>query len=133
MPDTAKRPTLNTYIHNLDKRTTVLETRLDHVSDTLESQNVQLSNLDKKLDTVVEHIARQNGTLPRIEEHVKSFHEWSRRHEDTDRVRRTACAQKFEHAARLEGSLSTRTKMIWILMGFIFSAMVTVAVKEMFF
>ena len=56
---------------DLDARTAVLETRVDNIEHNCERHNRSFEDLNKGVQEIKTHIAKQNGALPRIEENTR--------------------------------------------------------------
>lgn len=67
----SSHPACESAVHALDTRTSVLETKIGYVEDRLEDQCDKLDDVCDVMHSVKEHIAKQNGALPRIEEYTR--------------------------------------------------------------
>ena len=93
---------------DLETRTAVLETRTEYIEDRLEDQSDQLDSINTIMHSVKEHIAKQNGALPRIEEYSRRT---SARLDQIElRESKAAVAGVKEHAALDKQSTITKLK-----------------------
>lgn len=98
-------------VHKLETRTAVLETKIDYIETTITENKTKLNSIDNKLDGIVTHITRQNGTIPRMEENVHLL------------------LQNAQEQEKITIVSDTRTKLIWGLVVSIVLLIGGIAVK----
>jgi hypothetical protein len=110
---------------DLETRTVVLETKVEYVEERLADQVEKLDQLCEGVSSVREHMAKQNGALPRIEANTALAASRINQLEDL----------LFEHAkedqkdavkkAKETAELSTKQKILWIGAAFAVGAIVS--------
>jgi len=64
MPPSTDLSPINLSISELEKKTTVLETRFEYIEDAIDQNKQKLTSIGTKVDEIGHHIAKQNGAIP---------------------------------------------------------------------
>ena len=110
---------------DLETRTVVLETKVSYIEDRISNQVEKLGQLCDGVASVKEHIAKQNGALPRIEANTALAA--SRINQLEDLIFQHAAADSVHNIekAKETATLSVKQKIIWGSLVFITGAIVT--------
>lgn len=108
-----------------DTRIAVVENELGHMKEVIDENKQehkeirqQLTILDTKIDKIEQHLARQNGAIPHLQEGMKEL---------LNRVKGTE--KKADEIAKEANATSLKTKVIWGGIGSILLAGLTVLLK----
>jgi hypothetical protein len=54
-------------------RLAVVETKVQYIEGAVKANSQKLGEIDNKVDNISTHMAKQNGTLPRLEQHMNTL------------------------------------------------------------
>lgn len=114
---------------DLEGRTLVLETKVDYLQDSVSSQAEQFRCMCDGMTEVREHIAKQNGALPRIEQYAREAKE---RLGEVEVIFQKH--SKEEQKADIENAIAHTTmklkqKAFWVVIGAITSAAFSIVIS----
>lgn len=98
---------------DLENRTVVLETKIDYIEGRLEDQVGKLEQLCDGVAAVKEHIAKQNGALPRIEANTALAASRITRLETLLFDHTESSKKSAIEVARETATLSVKQKILW--------------------
>lgn len=110
---------------DLENRTVVLETKVDYIEEKLEDQGEKLDQLCEGVASVKEHIAKQNGALPRIEANTALAASRINQLEDLLFDHAKADKKDAVENAKETATLTTKQKFLWAGAAFIVGAIIT--------
>lgn len=121
---------------DLETRTVVLETKVSYIEDKLADQVEKLDELCDGIASVREHIAKQNGALPRIEANtalaasrINQLETLIYEHTKSENLQVLKNAQEVTRLSEKHLALTTRQKMIWGGIAAVIGSAFTVGVK----
>lgn len=103
-------------VHELDTRTSVLETRYEYLQKTLDDAKLQITDINSKVDKVAEHVVQQRITIegiPRMEANL-------------DRA-----LSKLGEQEKREATSSVKQKLLWGIGSAILTGAVMLIIKAL--
>ena len=102
---------------DLDGRTLVLETKVKYIEDSVSKQSEQFQTMCDGMTEVREHIAKQNGALPRIESYARETKERLDQFEETFSIQMKEENEHVKKDAIEKATFSLKQKAIWAIVG----------------
>lgn len=121
---------------DLETRTAVLETKVNYIEDKLADQVEKLDQVCEGVTLVREHIAKQNGALPRIEANTALAASRINQLEDLIFSHTTADKDEAIKNAKEIAVFGTKQKIIWgssvFLIGAVLAELITLSIRFLF-
>jgi len=110
---------------NLETRTSILETKVTYIEDKLAGQVEKLEQVCDGVTLVREHIAKQNGALPRIEANTALAATRINQLEDMIYKHTTSDKEEAIKNAKEIAVFGTKQKIMWGAAVFVIGAVIT--------